>query len=190
MLSALPPEKPLIKINFPREERVHLNLSVRLKADQCEVCAGRMTGGLDLDTRGPTPCWVLIYLSFSAVTNIVICNKPSQFKITVGLQAPQNISYPFSLLRLGSAMQIAIDKINTNPSLSGNFTFDFVYVDTDCNAKASLRLFIEQVMNQNVTALFGPPCPEEAEVRLLLLLKMILYTVYCYTWGVDLDQFS
>lgn len=167
VLSALPPEIPLIKINFPGEDRVHLNLSVRLKADQCEFCAGRMTGGQDLETRGPTRWWLLIYVSFSALMNVIYCNKPNQFKITVGLQAPQNISYPFSLLRLGSAMQIAIDKINTNPSLSGNFTFDFVYVDTDCNAKSSLRLFIEQVMNQNVTALFGPPCPEEAEVSLM-----------------------
>lgn len=168
MLSALSPEKPLIKINFPREGRIHLNLSVCLKADQCVFLAGRMTGGLHLETRGPTPWWVLIYVSFSALTNVVTCNKPSQLKITVGLQAPQNISYPFSLLRLGSAMQIAIDKINSNPALSGNFTFDFVYVDTDCNAKTSLRFFIEQVMNQNVAALFGPPCPEEAEVSLFL----------------------
>ncbi|XP_057213833.1 guanylate cyclase 2G [Triplophysa rosa] len=127
-----------------------------------------MTGELHLETRGPTRWWVLIYVSFSALTNVVICNKPSHFKITVGLQAPQNFSYPFSLLRLGSAMQIAIDKINSNPALSGNFTFNFVYVDTDCNAKTSLRFFIEQVMNQNVTALFGPPCPEEAEVTGLI----------------------
>ncbi|XP_051958629.1 guanylate cyclase 2G-like [Xyrauchen texanus] len=92
----------------------------------------------------------------------------TQFKITIGLQAPLNISYPFSVLRLGSAMQIAIDKINTNPSLSGNFTFHFVYTDTDCNAKISLRAFMEQVMDQNVSALFGPPCPQEAEVTGLI----------------------
>ncbi|XP_067226403.1 guanylate cyclase 2G [Chanodichthys erythropterus] len=94
--------------------------------------------------------------------------RSTPYKFTVGLQAPRNISYPFSLLRLGSAMQIAIDKINANPSLSGNFTFDFVYMDTDCNAKISLRTFIDQVMEQNVSALFGPPCPEEAEVTGLI----------------------
>ncbi|TRY64644.1 hypothetical protein DNTS_003096 [Danionella cerebrum] len=88
--------------------------------------------------------------------------------ITIGLQAPWNISYPFSLLRMGSAMQIAMDKINSNPALSGNFTFDFVYMDTDCNAKISLRSFIEQVMEKNISALFGPPCPEEAEVTGLI----------------------
>ncbi len=73
-------------------------------------------------------------------------------------------------------MQIAIDKINANPSISGNVTFDFVYMDTDCNAKLSLQGFIKQVMNQNVSALFGPPCPEEAEVSVLfwLFLKLLL----------------
>ncbi|KAG1954993.1 atrial natriuretic peptide receptor [Pimephales promelas] len=120
------------------------------------------------DVSGTTQWWVLIFVSFSAIANSVICNKATQYKLTVGLQAPRNISYPFSLLRLGSAMQIAIDKINANPSLSGDFTFDFVYMDTDCNAKISLRAFIDQVMEQNVSALFGPPCPEEAEVTGLI----------------------
>lgn len=122
------------------------------------------------DVSGTTKWWVLIFVSFSALTNSVICNRSTPYKFTVGLQAPRNISYPFSLLRLGSAMQIAIDKINANPSLSGNFTFDFVYMDTDCNAKISLRTFIDQVMEQNVSALFGPPCPEEAEVSVLFIL--------------------
>uniref|UniRef100_A0A8C2HWR1 Guanylate cyclase n=1 Tax=Cyprinus carpio TaxID=7962 RepID=A0A8C2HWR1_CYPCA len=127
-----------------------------------------MSGGFDLDKSGPTQWWVLIFVSLLALTNSVICNKATKYKLTVGLQAPRNISYPFSLLRLGSAMQIAIDKINANPSLSGNFTFDFVYMDTDCNAKLSLQGFIDQVMNKNVSALFGPPCPEEAEVTGLI----------------------
>uniref|UniRef100_A0A671NF00 Guanylate cyclase n=1 Tax=Sinocyclocheilus anshuiensis TaxID=1608454 RepID=A0A671NF00_9TELE len=127
-----------------------------------------MSGGLDFVISGASRWWVLLFVSLSALTNSVICNKATQYKLTVGLQAPRNISYPFSLLRLGSAMQIAIDKINANTSLSGNFTFDFVYTDTDCNAKFSLQGFIDQVMKQNVSALFGPPCPEEAEVTGLI----------------------
>uniref|UniRef100_A0A8C0YM55 Guanylate cyclase n=1 Tax=Cyprinus carpio carpio TaxID=630221 RepID=A0A8C0YM55_CYPCA len=126
-----------------------------------------MSGGLDLDISGATRWWV-IFVSLSALTGSVICNIATQYKVTIGLQAPRNISYPFSLLRLGSAIQIAIDKINANPTLSGNFSFDFVYLDTDCNAKLSLQGFINQVMNQNVSALFGPSCPEEAEVTGLI----------------------
>uniref|UniRef100_A0A8C2H5V6 Guanylate cyclase n=1 Tax=Cyprinus carpio TaxID=7962 RepID=A0A8C2H5V6_CYPCA len=126
-----------------------------------------MSGGLDLDISGATRWWV-IFVFLSALTGSVICNIATQYKVTIGLQAPRNISYPFSLLRLGSAIQIAIDKINANPTLSGNFSFDFVYLDTDCNAKLSLQGFINQVMNQNVSALFGPSCPEEAEVTGLI----------------------
>ncbi|XP_051529909.1 guanylate cyclase 2G-like isoform X2 [Myxocyprinus asiaticus] len=139
-----------------------------------------MRGGFDSEASGPTQWWVLFFVAFTALPNSVVCNRETaQYKITVGLQAPRNISYPFSVLRLGSAMQIAIDKINTNPSFSGNFTFDFVYTDTDCNAKISLRAFIEQVMDKNVSALFGPPCPQEAEVTGLI----------ASTWNIPMFAF-
>ncbi|TSK14762.1 Guanylate cyclase 2G [Bagarius yarrelli] len=65
-------------------------------------------------------------------------------------------------------MQIAIDKINSNPSFVENYTLDFVYVDTDCKAKLSLGAFIDQIRKENISAIFGPPCPEEAEVTGLL----------------------
>ncbi|XP_068610940.1 guanylate cyclase 2G [Brachionichthys hirsutus] len=89
-------------------------------------------------------------------------------KLIIGFQAPWNITLPFSALRLGSAIQIAVDKVNTNPSFLGNYSLDYVYVDTDCNPKASLGGFISQVWKENVSALFGPACPEEAEVTGLL----------------------
>lgn len=85
-------------------------------------------------------------------------------KLIIGFQAPWNISLPFSAPRLGSAIQIAVDKVNSNPSFLGNYSLDFVYADTDCNPKISLGGFIHQVWNENVSALFGPACPEEAEV--------------------------
>lgn len=100
-----------------------------------------------------------------AVTNHGSTGSQGQ-KLTVGFQAPWNMSLPFSALRLGSAIQIAVDKVNGNPSLLGNYTLDFVYTDTDCNPKVSLGGFIQQVWKENVSALFGPACPEEAEVRL------------------------
>ncbi|XP_068162276.1 guanylate cyclase 2G [Antennarius striatus] len=89
-------------------------------------------------------------------------------KLIIGFQAPWNMSLPFSALRLGSAIQIAVDKVNTNPSFLGNYSLDFVYLDTDCNPKASLGGFINQVWKENVSALFGPACPEEAEVTGLI----------------------
>ncbi|KAK5851163.1 hypothetical protein PBY51_001979 [Eleginops maclovinus] len=89
-------------------------------------------------------------------------------RLIIGFQAPWNISFPFSALRLGSALQMAVEKVNTNPSFLGNYSLDFVFTDTDCNPKASLGGFIHQVWRENVSALFGPACPEEAEVTGLI----------------------
>ncbi|KAM6963497.1 guanylate cyclase 2G [Tautogolabrus adspersus] len=82
-------------------------------------------------------------------------------------------------MRLGSAIQIAVEKVNTNPSFLGNYSLDFVYTDTDCNPKASLGGFIHQVWKENVSALIGPACPEEAEVTGLI----------ASTWNIPMFSF-
>uniref|UniRef100_A0A665VE64 Guanylate cyclase n=1 Tax=Echeneis naucrates TaxID=173247 RepID=A0A665VE64_ECHNA len=99
--------------------------------------------------------------------------------VLVGFQAPWNVSFPFSALRLGSALQIAVDKVNSNPSLLGNYSLDFVYLDTDCNPKVSLGGFIQQVWKEKVSALFGPACPAEAEVTGLI----------ASTWNIPMFSF-
>ncbi|XP_078268850.1 guanylate cyclase 2G [Rhinoraja longicauda] len=85
-----------------------------------------------------------------------------------GLQLPRNISFPFSALRIGSAIQLAIDKINSDPYLLPNHTLDFVYADSDCNPKVSIREFIDQIQRYNISALFGPACPDVSEITGLL----------------------
>lgn len=110
---------------------------------------------------------LLIHCTLVFTTAAVINNGTNgshSHKIIIGFQAPWNISYPFSALRLGAAIQIAVEKVNKNPSILGNITLDFVFSDTECNPKASLGTFIHQVWKENVSALFGPACPEEAEV--------------------------
>ncbi|XP_036400370.1 guanylate cyclase 2G [Megalops cyprinoides] len=92
-------------------------------------------------------------------------------RLLLGLQAPWNASHPFSALRLGSAVQIALDRVNSNPASLGNLTLDYVYADSDCDAKTSLAIFIDQVWKENISALFGPICPEEAEVTGLMASK-------------------
>ncbi|KAI5103340.1 guanylate cyclase 2G-like isoform X1, partial [Silurus meridionalis] len=116
------------------------------------------------------------FLCFTLL-NPIFCSRTN--KLLVGFQAPRNLSYPFSALKLGSAIQIAIDKINSNPSFVENYTLDFVYVDTDCKAKLSLGAFIDQIWKGNISALFGPPCPEEAEVTGLL----------ASTWNIPMFAF-
>ncbi|TKS89500.1 Guanylate cyclase 2G [Collichthys lucidus] len=105
-------------------------------------------------------------LTSAAVNNSINGSQPH--KLIIGFQAPWNMSFPFSALRLGSALQVAVEKVNTNPSFLGNYSLDFVYIDTDCNPKISLGGFIHQVWKENVSALFGPACPEEAEVTGLI----------------------
>ncbi|XP_008289731.1 guanylate cyclase 2G [Stegastes partitus] len=105
----------------------------------------------------------------AAAAAVIVNNNGTQpLKLLIGFQAPRNMSFPFSALRLGSALQIAVDKVNTNPALLGNYSLDFVYRDTDCRPKESLGGFIQQVWRENVSALFGPACPEEAEVTGLI----------------------
>ncbi|XP_033468079.2 guanylate cyclase 2G [Epinephelus lanceolatus] len=122
----------------------------------------------------------ILVLHFTLTAVAVINNDTNRSnKLIIGFQAPWNISSPFSALRLGSALQIAVDKVNTNPSLLGNYSLDFVYTDTDCNPKVSLGGFINQVWRENVSALFGPACPEEAEVTGLI----------ASTWNIPMFAF-
>lgn len=105
-------------------------------------------------------CYVFL---FSCMLCPVHCTESSKFYL--GLQLPRNISFPFSALRIGSAIQLAIDKINLDPNILPNHTLDFVYADSDCNPKVSIREFIDQVQRYNISALFGPACPDVSEVR-------------------------
>lgn len=88
-------------------------------------------------------------------------------KIFLGFQAPWNFSYPFSAQRLGSAIELAIDKIYKEWDMEqlGNKTWEVVYADCGCSAKTSLPAFIDQVKKRQIAAIFGPVCPEAAEVR-------------------------
>uniref|UniRef100_A0A3P8VRS1 Guanylate cyclase n=1 Tax=Cynoglossus semilaevis TaxID=244447 RepID=A0A3P8VRS1_CYNSE len=114
---------------------------------------------------------LLLHFSFVLGAAAVLNNSTNgsqPHRLLIGFQAPWNMSFPFSALRLGSAIQIAVEKVNTNPLFLGNFSLDFVYTDTDCNPKLSLQGFIHQVWKENVSALFGPACPAEAEVTGLI----------------------
>ncbi|KAJ4940826.1 hypothetical protein JOQ06_027118 [Pogonophryne albipinna] len=112
---------------------------------------------------------LILVLHFTLTAATVTNNDTNgSNRLIIGFQAPWNISFPFSALRLGSALQIAVEKVNTNPSFLGNYSLDFVFKDTDCSPKVSLGGFIQQVWSENVSALFGPACPEEAEVTGLI----------------------
>ncbi|KAM9061462.1 guanylate cyclase 2G-like [Sarcophilus harrisii] len=110
-----------------------------------------------------------IYLTLIFVFSpslLVMCLE--DIKLIVGFQAPWNISNSFSAQRLGAAIQIALEKINSDPVYLGNYTMDFTYANSACSAKESLDAFIKQVQKERISALFGPVCPGAAEVTGLL----------------------
>ncbi|XP_053164969.1 guanylate cyclase 2G-like [Hemicordylus capensis] len=89
-------------------------------------------------------------------------------KLIVAFQAPRNISHPLSAQRLSAVLQIAIDKINMDTSYLGNYSLEYVYADSGCEAKKSLLAFLDQFQKKHISALFGPVCSQAAEVTGLL----------------------
>uniref|UniRef100_A0A673T9Q8 Guanylate cyclase n=1 Tax=Suricata suricatta TaxID=37032 RepID=A0A673T9Q8_SURSU len=88
--------------------------------------------------------------------------------LTVGFQAPWNISHPFSVQRLGAGLQIAMDKSNSEAADLGNVSWELTYTNSTCSTTESLVVFTNQVQREHISALFGPACPEAAEVIGLL----------------------
>ncbi|KAM9051759.1 LOW QUALITY PROTEIN: guanylate cyclase 2G-like [Megaptera novaeangliae] len=95
-------------------------------------------------------------------------------KLTGGFQAPWNISHPFNVQRLGAGLQTAMDKVNSELADFGNLSWEFTYANSTCSAKESLALFINQVQKEEISALFGPACPEAAEVEVSDVLQKSL----------------
>ncbi|GAB1302546.1 Guanylate cyclase 2G [Apodemus speciosus] len=69
---------------------------------------------------------------------------------------------------LEAGLQTAVDELTSEPTGRGNVSWEFTYTNSTCSAKESLAAFIDQVQRQHISALFGPACPEAAEVIGLL----------------------
>ncbi|XP_052028127.1 guanylate cyclase 2G [Apodemus sylvaticus] len=135
-------------------------LSMASKALSESPLASRLYVGAGSHADHPSP--VLMLFAFMLVT----CLEAA--KLTVGFHAPWNISHPFSVQRLGAGLQTAMDKLNSKPAGLGNVSWEFTYTNSTCSAKESLAAFIDQVQKEHISALFGPACPEAAEVIGLL----------------------
>ncbi|XP_051002924.1 guanylate cyclase 2G-like [Acomys russatus] len=61
-----------------------------------------------------------------------------------------------------------MDKLNSEPVRPGNVSWALSYTNSTCSAKESIAVFINQVQREHISALFGPACPEAAEVIGLL----------------------
>ncbi|KAG8517445.1 Guanylate cyclase 2G [Galemys pyrenaicus] len=116
--------------------------------------------------RGCLSCCPPTLLLTLFVSVLVTCLEAA--KLTVGLQAPWNIPHPFSVQRLGAGLQVALDRINVELADLGIYSWEFTYTNSACSAKESLAIFTNQVQREQISALFGPACPETAEVTGLL----------------------
>lgn len=129
---------------------------------------------------------ILVLILFASV----LVTRLEAAKLTVGFQAPWNISHPFSVQRLGAGLQIAMDKVNSEPTDLGNFTWEFTYTNSTCSIKEFLAVFTNQVQREQISALFVPACPEAAEVYNLLetLAEFPLKGVVFKDDGTDLNK--
>ncbi|XP_062989323.1 guanylate cyclase 2G-like [Elgaria multicarinata webbii] len=120
-------------------------------------------------TQNFVPIYYCSVISFAiAIYCINSVSGLERSKLIVAFQAPWNISHPLSAQRLSTVFQIAIDKVNSDPSYLRNYSLEFVYADCGCEAKKSLHAFINQFQKDQILALFGPVCSEAAEVTGLL----------------------
>ncbi|XP_077869094.1 guanylate cyclase 2G-like [Saccoglossus kowalevskii] len=67
---------------------------------------------------------------------------------------------PGQATTLGSAMTIAIDKINSNTSIVQHIVLDFTWDDTGCDVGTALDKVVKSVYLQGSAAIIGAACPE------------------------------
>ena len=65
---------------------------------------------------------------------------------------------PFKFYKLGSAVAIATDKINSRADILGNYTITSVFEDSGCQEKPALDAIVTLVRDHTVDAIIGPAC--------------------------------
>ena len=89
-------------------------------------------------------------------------------------------SPPFHAGYYGSAIAIAIKKVNKNRSM--DLVLNYKYLDTQCSAKLALGLLVQSYRDWNLTGFVGPYCSSVAEPVGLLAshwnLGMVSYATF------------
>lgn len=100
-------------------------------------------------------------MSGLALFAIVLVALLEATKLIVGFHALWYISHPFSVQKAGAGLQIAVDKLQSEPVGLGNLSWEFTYADSAHSAEESVAIFIDQVHGAHISALFGLACPEQ-----------------------------
>ena len=70
---------------------------------------------------------------------------------------------PFQFIVLGSALPIALEKINNNQSILEHYTMDYTLIDDGCSRKQGLGAIVTLVKERGVFGIIGPACSWIAE---------------------------
>ena len=102
-----------------------------------------------------------IILFLAMINSLVVAEKKRDYKL--GLLIPYTTVLPhlatdFNKGELfASAMTIAVEQINADPSLLADYNLTFVWKDTKCNEQIAVREQLNQV-DSGVQAFIGPGC--------------------------------
>ncbi|XP_070553696.1 atrial natriuretic peptide receptor 1-like [Ptychodera flava] len=87
---------------------------------------------------------------------------------TVGFLISSVHFFQFSALRIGAAVNVAVDRINDDTDILPNDTLRFTHYNSACNNRVSLDRVVTSVQGDRVVGLIGPACSTAAEAAGLL----------------------
>lgn len=117
-------------------------------------------------------------LMFFAVTILIksTFSAPSDGNLTIGLILPYKVGSPDVPPgnRYASALKIAVDRINRDPTLLPGITLSFTWDDSECLEELSIQALIEQ-WEKRVDGFigFGCGCSTQARIAAALNLPVI-----------------
>ncbi|ELU09191.1 hypothetical protein CAPTEDRAFT_202805 [Capitella teleta] len=113
-------------------------------------------------------CWLLFLMSICSLTTGAISSVMSQYRsknltwpqhFKLGLLAPWNASFDdYSALTSASAVSIAIEAIQKDPTLSDKMVFSVVTKDSACVSKMAAGNAVKLFIEDNIDVFIGPPC--------------------------------
>ena len=110
----------------------------------------------------PLRIFVCAFLHSKIVEGIDV--EPAQLDLAFFGHTSGHIGDLFFASKLGSAMQIALNKIRNDSSLLGRMNISTHFADTLCSPKVGLDLIVNLSQRYDINALIGPACPRTTEV--------------------------
>ena len=90
--------------------------------------------------------------------------ETEQLRLVFFAHTSGHIGDIFFASKLGSAMQIALNKIKNDSSLLGHINISTYFADTLCSPKLGLDLMVNLSQKYDINAVIGPACPRTTEV--------------------------